>query len=175
MVEELVSNISVLHGAGRHYMDACVAESAERDLTALCTKLTETLVQMKDQECIELARVDPFNNEAQQKFKSFCDAISVQGIATAFADQRQQLLSVKSTLQGLEDASVIGFKVQDMMKRVDPNDAGKRAENMVWMLAANQASKGEAVQVKGIVPKLKACVDFPNPLLTFMQELAQQK
>ena len=194
--EELAANISVLHGAGHHFMDKWVAESAERDLTALCNNLTETLVQMKDEECTELGRADPFDKAAEQKFKSFCDKISCQAIATTFADQRQRFLSanrkqqeqfnntkeqddkqitVKSTLQGLEDASHISFKLQSLLKKVDTNNAGMRTEKMVWMLAANQASKGDAVQVKNVVPKLKACNEFPKPLLTFMQELAKQK
>ena len=164
----------MLHIAPRHFLDAILAESAERDLGEICFKSTETLAHMKDEECTELGSVDPFNKEAQDKFNRFCEAVSCQAIAGTFSDQRQQLLTVKSLLQGLEDASRINFKVLTLLKKADPNDSGRRAEKMVWMLAANQASKGESLQLKNIVPKLKACNDFPKPLLNFMQELAQQ-
>ena len=72
-------------------------------------------------------------------------------------------------------ASHISFKHQDVLKKVDTNNFVNRAEKMVWMLAANQASKAEVSQVKVILPKLNACSDFPKPLLDFMIELTKNE
>ena len=88
--ETMKDNLAMLSGAANHYQGAFLKQHAEADLKSMIGSLTESLVNMKEAEIVQIASTTPFDNK---KYKVLCDSISGQSCASVFGERRTMFLS----------------------------------------------------------------------------------